>query len=304
MKFLEPSPYAAELADAIADFRLYGGMRNIKALIGEAGLAAAKAARAKKYADAITLYRKEAGRPDVEPAVKMFCMLEAGKAASRAKDLDAARAAFAEAAVGKPCRERMMALVFLGMIETRSGNLAKAMEHLEAAVAEGSAACGLIAGQKGKSLKALFTAEDESIRSAAEALTDATAADAPIAKRIAEAKAKAAKEGKKVILFWYGPYCPYVMAMRERLAHPEVKALLEKHFVLVTVDQGAPHRLAHLDEEYGEVMSCFGVPCFLVLKGDDASPDVRTDSGLMGAEGRTYSVELIVEWLKESAEAE
>ena len=148
----------------------------------------------------------------------------------------------------------------------------------------------------------LFSAEDESIRKAAEALTDVVAADAPVVAKIEAAKARAAKEGKKVLLFWYGPYCPYVMALKERLVHPEVKALIEKHFILVQVDQGAPHRLAHLDEAYGEVMECFGVPCLLLLKTDGSSPDVRTDTGLMDAENRSYSVELIVEYLTEAAQ--
>ena len=44
--------------------------------------------------------------------------------------------------------------------------------------------------------------------------------------------------------------------------------------------------------------------CFLVLRGEDVSPDVRTDAGLMGAKDRYYSVELIVDWLKETAAAE
>ena len=48
---------------------------------------------------AIALYRKEAGRPDVEPAVKVYCLLEAGKSASRAKDLVAARAAGEDAPI-------------------------------------------------------------------------------------------------------------------------------------------------------------------------------------------------------------
>lgn len=300
--YMETSPYAADLKESIADFKLYGSLRNLRAMLGKDYIAGFRAGRAKKYAEAAALYMKEAARTDIETGPKMYTLSKAGAAYNRAGNLDAARKAFGQVLAMPPCQVTQQARLYLATMETKAGNLAKAIEHLKAAVAEGSSACRAIESRKDKAFKPLFTADDESIRNAVEELTDAEKADAPLRKAIADAKAKAGKEGKKVLIHWYGPYCPYVMAMQERLVHPEVKALIEKHYVYVRVDQGQVHRAVSLNDEYGDVMNQHGVPCFLVLGPDDIIPSVQKDLSLMEAEHRSYSVELIVEFLNEYAE--
>jgi len=304
LKFLETSPYRADLESAIAEFRVYGALRNLKALLGKDAVAAVNLLRAKQYADAAKLFAKEAAREGLDTGAKIYCLSQAGTALYKAGDAAGARKVFDEVVALPSCQATMQARLYLGMIEAKAGNLSAAVEQLRAAVAEGSQACRTIAAQKDRAFKGLFKAEDGKIRAAVEALTDEEKADAPLAKKIADAKVKAGNEGKKVLIHWYGPYCPFVMAMQERLVHPEVKALIEKHFVYVRVDQGSMHRAVHLDKEYGNVMKEHGVPCFFVLAPESTIPEVQKDLALMGAEHRSYSVEKIVEWLEEAAAAE
>jgi len=302
--FLESSPYRAALADAIADFRIYGAMRNLRVLLGADARAASKLSRAKKFAEAAKLYRKEAAREGLDAGARIYCLNQAGVALFKAGDAAGAREAFGRVIALPSCQATMQARLYLGMIETKAGNLMAALEHLKAAVAEGSSACGTIAAQKGKAFKGLFKADDGGIRTAVEALTDEEKADDPLRAKIAAARVQAGKEGKKVLLHWYGPYCPYVMAMQERLVHPEVKKLIDAHYVYVRVDQGSMHKAVSLDREYGNVMNEHGVPCFIVLTPESSLPDVQKDLALMGAEHRSYSVEKIVAWLAETAETE
>jgi len=304
LKFLETSPYRADLEAAIADFRIYGALRNLKALLGKDARAAANLSRQKQYGDAAKLFQKAAAREGLDAGARIYCLNQAGVALYKAKDTAGARKAFDQVIALTGCQATMQARLYLAMIETKAGNLTAAVEQLKGAVAEGSKACRLIADQKDRAFKGLFQAEDEGIRTAVLSLTDAEKADAPLMKKIADAKVRAGKEGKKVLVHWYGPYCPYVMAMQERLVHPEVKKLIEKHFIYVRVDQGSMHRAVFLDREFGNVMKEHGVPCFFVLSPESSLPDVQKDLGLMGAEHRSYSVEKIVEWLTESAAAE
>jgi thiol-disulfide isomerase/thioredoxin len=183
----------------------------------------------------------------------------------------------------------------------KAGNLAGALVHLKAAVAEGSSACGMIAQQREKAYKPLFASEDPKIRETVELLADSERGDDPIREEIRLAGEKAAAEKKVLLLFWYGPYCPYVMAMEERLAHPEVAKILAEKFVVVRVDYGSHHRAMVLDAEYGDVFNAYGVPCFMTLNHQGKIREIQRDTDLMGAPHRCYDAEKIAEWLTKTA---
>ena len=138
-----------------------------------------------------------------------------------------------------------------------------------------------------------------------ERLADPQTGDEPIRAKIKAALDRAKEEGKLVLLEWYGPYCPYVMAMEEKLARPEVQEVIEESYILVRMDQGAMHRGITLDEEYGDVMQEHGVPCFFVLSPSGEILETQKDAPLMehpdeefsNSRIRAYSVEEIVSFL-------
>jgi hypothetical protein len=127
---------------------------------------------------------------------------------------------------------------------------------------------------------------------------DPNTADEPIRAEIAAAVERAKEEGKLVLLHWYGPYCPYVMAMEERLAHPEVRKLLDERFVHVRMDQGGMHKGLTLDREFGNVWREHGVPSFFVLDAEGSIRAIQEDRELLDPSTRCYDVEKIVEWLQ------
>ena len=108
----------------------------------------------------------------------------------------------------------------------KNGDYKKALEHLRSAVKVGSRACLVIAKEKDKAFKPLFNSEDKAVSEEMNKLTNQKLADDHIRKQIKKALEKADKENKKVLLHFYGPYCPYVMLMEERLAHPKLRKLI------------------------------------------------------------------------------
>jgi len=93
LKYLETSPYKAELAGAIADFEVYGALRNLGALLGDDARAAYRAGREKEYAEAARLYLKEADREGLAAGAKLYCLAQAAIALDRAGDGEAAKKA-------------------------------------------------------------------------------------------------------------------------------------------------------------------------------------------------------------------
>ncbi|MBN2489392.1 MAG: thioredoxin family protein [Planctomycetes bacterium] len=300
-RLLETSPHRGALARALADWDVYGQLR-IMGHVLKAELGAAEEARkAGDSARAAGRLQAAAARelPDV---FRTVLHAQAGKLRERAGDAAAARAAYLEAlkhvAAGQYTIEARLGLARL---DTAAGDLAGALAHLGAAVAEGSLACRGIAAERDGALKPLFAAAAPEIRAAVDKLVDPAEGDAPIRAEIEQAVARAAREGKRALIEWYGPYCPYVMSLEERLAHPRVAKILEERFVLVRMSQGSMHRGLALDEEYGGVMHKYGVPCFFVLNADGSVHTVQPDAELMSLRDRAFDVEKIAAWLLEAA---
>ena len=300
VKFLETSPFKDALKKPLADFAVYGELRLMKNVLAPVFDEAGKARKAGDLSKAAGVL-EAACAGEVPDAYRTVLLTEAGKMRMGLSDDAGARAAFEKAVTHAACSSTMDARLGLAALEVKAGNLAAALDHMKAAVLEGSGACAMIAQQKEKAFKALFAAEDAKVREEAEALTDAEKGDDPIREQIKETVAKAAAENKVPLLFWYGPYCPYVMAIEERLAHPEVKKILDEKFVVLRVDYGSHHRAMSVDAEYGDVFNAYGVPCFMVLNAEGKIREIQRDLNLMGAPHRCYDPEKIAEWLTKMA---
>jgi tetratricopeptide (TPR) repeat protein len=293
---LESSPNRERLKQAIADFEVYGGIRNRAALLRDRLAEAAAASKAKDWKKASDLLEAAASDESLPMGARIWILDRAGETRAKHGDIEGARRDFTTL-VGLPASSYTIdAHLALAVFDTREGKLDSALDHLKAAVAEGSGACAKIEKYRDKAFAKLVEAYPAEM----DRLVDEEAADEPIRARIRAAEERAAKEGKKVLVHWYGPYCPYVMSLQERLESPEIQKLIADKFVYVRVDQGAPHRALALDEEYG-VMEEQGVPCFFVFNADGTLDSVQRDLGLMGAEHRSYSTEKILEWLRGAA---
>jgi tetratricopeptide (TPR) repeat protein len=300
-KFMKTSPYQAELRGAMADFAVYGELRILRAALKKELSAAGRAAKARDYKKTASILEEATARDDIPDAYRTLLYTEAGKFRLRARDVAGARAAFENALKHAACQKTIEAHLGLASLDVKAGEFDSAIAHLEAAVKEGSAACEAIAERRDTVFKPLFEHEDQKIREKMEKLADVEFGDEPIRKGIRAAVDRARKEGKKVILYFYGPYCPYVMAMQERLVRPEVKKVLDEKFVVYRVDYGSHHRAVSIDSEYGDVFECYGVPSFVVLNDDGSVHSVKTDADLFGTDQRDYAVGNIVEWLNRTA---
>ncbi|MHC4469505.1 MAG: thioredoxin family protein [Planctomycetota bacterium] len=304
-RFLETSPHRARLAEAIEHFKVYGELRRVSSVLGDEYAAARRAGQKKEFAKAASILEEAATKKkDLPDAYYTWLWSWIGRYRMQSGDLEAARKAFTQSLGHVSHASTIQSRLGLASLDVKAGDLSAALEHLKAAVAEGSSACVSIARRKASAFKALFEAEDTAIREAAVKLTDQELGDAPIRERIAKAVEQANKEKKKVLVHWYGPYCPYVMALEERLARPEVREVLEKSFVHVKMDQGSGHRGGTLDKEYGGVMSKYGVPCFFVLDAEGEVEVVQRDLELMGTPHRDYDAEKVLAFLKRAAGVE
>ncbi len=299
IRFLQTSPYREALKPALLDFEVFGMVRIAKSELRPVFRKAGRFRKSDPLKSAALLEEAAAGE-DMLPAFRTILLTEAGKARMRKGDREGAKKSFAAAVTYSKTSYTIDALLGLAAIETRAGDLDAALGHLRTAVGVGSVACNLIAGQKMKAFKPLF----ESDRTKAEMmkLVNVLLGDEPIRQMIKDACKKASAEGKEVLLQWYGPYCPFVMAMEERLVRPEVRKLIDENFVFVRMDQGSVSRGmmrgASLDAEYGNVMESCGVPSFFVLHEDGSIRTLQKDIPFMAESERAYVMDNIIEWLE------
>jgi tetratricopeptide (TPR) repeat protein len=299
-RFLETSPHRERLQGVLADWNVYGRLRIFDDELHEQLTAAAEATKAGDPAKA-AMRLAAAATGDVPDVFRAALHARVGALRALAGDPEGARQAFLEALKHPSGGTAIQARLGLARLALAAGDTAAALDHLRAAVAEGSRACRMIAAERDRAFKALFASENAEIRTAAEKLADTEEGDAPIRAEIRDAVERAAREGKRVLIEWYGPYCPYVMSLEERLAHPRIHKILEERFVFVRMNQGSMHRGLSLDEEYGSVMSRYGVPCFILLKADGSIDTVQRDAELMSLPNRAFDVEKIAKWLLEAA---
>ena len=75
------------------------------------------------------------------------------------------------------------------------------------------------------------------------------AADA--SRQVAQAKARARAEGKRLLIDLGGNWCPDCRVLAGIMALPEVAAFLRRHYVVVTVDVGRMDKNMHIPLHYG-----------------------------------------------------
>jgi len=308
LKFLETSPYREKLGGAIAGFEVFGLLRIVGTELGDVLKKAGTLRKGGKLIEAAALLEKTA-EGEMPDAYRTLLLTEAGKMRVGKRDYAGAKKTLTAATTHAACKSTSDAHIALASIALVEGDEQLALEHLRAAVKEGSDACRTIAKYRNKAFAKLFNSSDEAVRAEAERLADPRTGDEPIRAEIQAALARAKEEGKLVLLEWYGPYCPYVMAMEEKLARPEVQAIIEENYIHVRMNQGAGHRGLTLDEEYGGVMQEHGVPCFFVLSPDGEILETQKDAPLMknpdeefsNSRIRAYDVDEIISFLTVSS---
>lgn len=87
---------------------------------------------------------------------------------------------------------------------------------------------------------------------------------------VAKARAQAKKTGKLLLIDLGGNWCGDCRVLAGTLALPQVKAFVDKHYELVTVDVGVFERNLQIPAHYGFKTRLKGVPTLLVV-------DPRTD---------------------------
>lgn len=299
LEFLCLSPNRARLAGAIADFEMYGALRNLPSLLGTVATVVRQYEDEGKPEYAAVLL-EETGRAGPE-GLRHWCWYQAGRYFRQANDAFLARTILGRLLTETAGPIRQLAHLTLAEMDVAEGRLRSALGHLSAAVAEGSGACARIEKGRDGAFAPLFASTDPAVCDALGRLTDPEIADAPIRAAIRAAGERAEREGKRVLLHWYGPYCPFVMAMEERLADPRIRRAIDEHYVYVRMDQGSMHRGLSLDAEYGNVMARLGVPSFFVLDPDGSIVDAKKDIGLFGARSRAYSIDRILDFLEKDA---
>lgn len=88
-------------------------------------------------------------------------------------------------------------------------------------------------------------------------------------RQVAQAKARARAEGKKLLIDLGGNWCPDCRVLAGAMTLPEVSAFLRRHYEVVYVDVGRLDKNAQIARAYG-VPKVTGVPALLVV-------DPRTD---------------------------
>jgi hypothetical protein len=304
LKHLETSPYRERLETAIADFEIYGQLRLLRRRLREEMRRVRRLSAQGKPLEAASVYEKASAR-ELPAAYRTWLFTSAGTLRLGAGDGEGAEKDFREALKHPTCAATIDARLGLAQLAAAKGALEPALHELRAAVDVGSLACRKIAAGREGPFKPLFAAESDLVREEVELLSDQEVGDEPIREEIRAALARAEREKKHVLLHFYGPFCPYVMMMEERLAHPELRKLIAEKFIHLRVDFGSFHRAGTIDRDYGGVFNVYGVPSFYILKPDGETRWIqRCDPEVMGAPHRCYSVEKLVEALRDGLEME
>ncbi|MBO9669092.1 MAG: thioredoxin family protein [Sphingobium sp.] len=114
-------------------------------------------------------------------------------------------------------------------------------------------------------------------------------------KDVAAAKARAKAQGKKLIIDLGGNWCADCRILAGVMELPEVRAFVQRHYVVVTVDVGHFDRNEQIPAMYG-VKSVKGVPALMIV-------DPKTDKLLNGdklsalADARSMTPQALADWL-------
>jgi thiol-disulfide isomerase/thioredoxin len=113
---------------------------------------------------------------------------------------------------------------------------------------------------------------------------------------VAAAKAKARREHKLLLIDLGGNWCPDCRILAGTIDLPEVKAFVDSHYEMVTVDVGRFDRNLQIPAHYGITKRLDGVPSVLVV---DPRTDKLVDGGHLFAlsDARHMSPQAVADWL-------
>jgi thiol-disulfide isomerase/thioredoxin len=113
---------------------------------------------------------------------------------------------------------------------------------------------------------------------------------------VAAAKAEAAARHKLLLIDLGGNWCPDCRILAATMDLPEVKAFLDAHYVVVTVDVGRFDKNLEIPAHYGLKHRLEGVPSVLVV---DPRSDRLIDAGHTAAlaDARSLSPQALADWL-------
>jgi thiol-disulfide isomerase/thioredoxin len=118
---------------------------------------------------------------------------------------------------------------------------------------------------------------------------------ADAARQVAQAKARARTEGKKLLIDLGGNWCPDCRVLAGVMALPEVAAFVRHHYVVVTVDVGRMNKNLQIPGRYG-AGRLKGVPAILIV---DPRTDRLVNAGHLFAlaDARHMTPQALADWL-------
>ncbi len=114
------------------------------------------------------------------------------------------------------------------------------------------------------------------------------------AKAVAAAKARAAKSGKLLLIDLGGNWCPDCRVLAGIFGVPAVKAFMDRHYEIVTVDIGRRDKNLGIAESYGADIK--GVPAVLIV---DPKTNRLKNPGRFAAlsDARNMTPQALADWL-------
>ncbi len=113
---------------------------------------------------------------------------------------------------------------------------------------------------------------------------------------VASARARARAHHKLLLIDLGGNWCADCRILAATMALPEVKAFVDAHYELVTVDVGHFDRNLQVQAHYGITRRLEGVPSLLVV---DPRTDALLDRGHVSAleDARSMTPQALADWL-------
>ena len=112
---------------------------------------------------------------------------------------------------------------------------------------------------------------------------------------VAAAFARAHSEHKRVLIDLGGNWCPDCRILAGVMELPEVRAFMEAHYVVVSVDVGRFNKNLEIPARFGITDRLEGVPSVLIATPDGELVDRGHIAAL--ADARTMSPQAIADWL-------
>ena len=113
---------------------------------------------------------------------------------------------------------------------------------------------------------------------------------------VATAKARARDHHKLLLIDLGGNWCPDCRILAGTMEEPELRAFVDAHYEVVTVDVGRFDKNLQIPAHYGIVRRLEGVPSVLVV---DPATDRLVDAGHISAlsDARHMSPQALADWL-------